>query len=84
MTLRKIALAMVWTEWIREKKDRGREICHRQRAEISVEAAGRKRGKGFNRLWVTDEMLQGRNGWQTERRTVRNRKVGWSWEMDLE
>lgn len=66
MMLAKITLAMVRTGWIRGKTDRGTEICHRQRAEINTEAAGRKRGKGFNRLWVTDEMLQGRNGWQIE------------------
>ena len=66
MTLGKIVLAMVWTGWIRGERERGTEICHRQRAEISIEAAGRKGRKGFNRLWVTDEMLQGRNGWQTE------------------
>lgn len=64
--LGKITVAMVQTGWIRGKTDRGTEICHRQRAKINIEAARRKRGKGFNRLWVTDEMLQGRNGWQTE------------------
>ena len=45
--LAKITLAMVRTGWIRGKTDRGTEICHRQRAEINTEAAGRKRGKGL-------------------------------------
>lgn len=66
MMLRKVALSMVWTGWIRGKRDRGRKISHRRGSKLVSWQKEGKGTRGFTKLWVTDEMLQGRNGWETE------------------
>lgn len=72
------------TGGLEENRQRQRSVIGRGPKLISRQQARRKRGKGFNRLWVTDEMLQGRNGWQTGGRRCQRQEGGdgvgrWIW-----
>jgi hypothetical protein len=59
------------------EKDEGRKISHRQRAQMSIMAVRRKKGrKRIHQAVMMDEMLQRTGRWEPEGIKVRNRKVG--------